>query len=70
MKKYVKDKYFCGIVIPSEKDKILEFKQSRKSNKLPYIIYAYVESLIRKIDGRENNSEKSSTTKIGEHIPC
>ena len=70
MKKYVEDKYFCGIVIPSEKDKILEFKQSRKSNKLPYIIYAYVESLIRKIDGRENNSEKSSTTKIGEHIPC
>ena len=27
MKKYVKIKDFCGIVMPSEKDKILEFNQ-------------------------------------------
>ena len=37
---------------------------------MPYLIYADVEALIRKIDGCENNPEKSSTTKIGEHIPC
>ena len=37
---------------------------------MPYIIYADIESLIRKIDGCANNPEKSSTTKIGEHIPC
>ena len=34
------------------------------------IIYADIESLIKKIDGCANNQEKSSTTKIGEHIPC
>ena len=37
-----------------------------KSDKMPFIIYADTESLIEKIDGCAN----SSTTKIGEHIPC
>ena len=30
MKKYVKNKDFCGIAMPSEKDNILEFKQNMK----------------------------------------
>ena len=37
---------------------------------MSYIIYADIISLIRKIDGCANDLEKSSTTKIGEHIPC
>ena len=41
-----------------------------KPDKMTYIIYADIESLIRKIYGRGNNPENSSTTKIGEHIPC
>ena len=36
---------------------------------MPYIIYADIESLIKKTDGYVNNPEKSSTTKIGEHLP-
>ena len=35
-----------------------------------YIIYADIESLIKRIDGCANNPEKSSTTKIGECIHC
>ena len=65
-----KNKDFWGIVMPSEKNEILEFKQYMKSDKMPYIIYDDIESLIRKIDGWESNPENSSTTKIGEHIPC
>ena len=34
------------------------------------VIYADIESLIKKIDGCANNPENSSTTKIAEHIPC
>ena len=56
--------------MPSEKDKILEFKQYMKSNKMPCIIYADTESLLSNIDAYANNPEKSSTTKIGEHISC
>ena len=71
MKKYVKIKMeFCGIVMPSEKDKILKFKQPLMTDKIPYIIYADLESLILKIDGCRNNPEKSTTTKIGEHNIC
>ena len=56
--------------MPSEKDKILEVNQYRKSDKMPYIIYADIESLIRKINGCANNPESSSTTKIDQHFPC
>ena len=41
-----------------------------KSDKMPCIIYTDIESLINKTDGCENNPENSSTTKIGEQIPC
>ena len=69
-KKVCKNKDFCGVVMPSEKDNILEFNQCMKSDKMPYIIYADIESLIRKTDGCANNLENSSTIKIREHIPC
>ena len=58
--------YFCETIMPSEKDNILEFNQFMKSDKIPYIIYGDIESLIRKwIDGCVNNAENSSVTKIG-----
>ena len=34
--------------MPSEKDKKLEFNQYMKSDKMPYIIYTDIESLIKK----------------------
>ena len=43
-KKVYKNKDFCGIVMPIEKKKILEFNQYMKSDKMPYIIYADLES--------------------------
>ena len=39
----------------SEKDIILEFTQYIKSDKIPYIIYTDIESLIKKIDECTNN---------------
>ena len=50
-------------------DKILEFNQYQKSDKIRFIIYADLESLIRKMNGFKNNHEKSSAVKICEHIP-
>ena len=41
---------FCDIVMPSEKDNILEFNQYIKPDEIPYIIYAEMKSLIKKID--------------------
>ena len=68
--KACKNKDFCGIVMPSEKDNILEFNQYMMSYKMPYIIYADIEYLIEKIDEWANNPENFLTTKISEHIPC
>ena len=64
-----KNEDLCEVSMTSEKDKILEFKQYMKSDKMPYIIYTDIESLMRKIDGCGNNPEKSSTMKIGGTIP-
>ena len=55
--------------MPSEKDKIWEFDQYTKSDKVLFIIYVDIESLIRKIDWFANNPENSSVTKIDEHTP-
>ena len=52
--------------MPSEKDNILKFNQYMKSDKMPFIIYSDLES----IDVCPNNTEKSSATKLGEHVPC
>ena len=41
-----------------------------KSDKMPYIIYDDIQSLIKKTVGYANNLENSSGTKIGEHISC
>ena len=43
-----KNKDLCLAEMPSENDNILEFNQYMKSEKMPYIIYAGVESLIKK----------------------
>ena len=54
--------------MPSDNTKILEFNQYEKSDKAPFIIYAELECIIKKIDGYKNNPENSSTTKVSKHI--
>ena len=53
----------------SEDTEILEVNQYQKSDKAPFIIYADLECLIEKVDECKNNPQKSSTTKVDEHIP-
>ena len=54
----------------SEKDNILKFNQCMKSDKISYFICANIVSVINKIVVCANSPEKSSTTKIGEHVHC
>ena len=68
-KKVCENKDFCNAVMPSEDTKILDFDQHHKSNKTTCIIYAGLESLIEKINGRKNDQEKSSATKVNKHVP-
>ena len=50
--------FFVEFVISTEVDNILEFNQYKKSDKMLYIIYANMESLINKIGGCTNYWEK------------
>ena len=56
--------------MPTQKNNTLKCNQYMKSDKAPRIIYADLESLMKKGNNCKNISKKSSTTKIGEHIPC
>ena len=53
----------------SEHTEILEFNQHQKSDEALFVIYADLDSFIENIDGCKTNPEKSSTTKVREHIP-
>ena len=56
--KLYKNKDYCGIATPSKKDDILKLNHQIKLDKIPYINYADLESLIKNIDGCQNNMEK------------
>ena len=43
--------------------------QREKSMKVPFIVYADLESLLEKMDTCHNNPEQSSTTRINKHTP-
>ena len=54
-------KNFRDVAMPSEDTKILEFSLHQKSDKTPSIIYANLESLIKRINKSKTNFEKQST---------
>ena len=55
--------------MPSPDNNIIKYNQGDKSLKLPFIIYADLECLLKKIDTCYNNPDLLSTTKINQHIP-
>ena len=53
--------------MPEENNKILKYNHGEKFMKVPFIIYADLESLLEKMSTCHNNLKKSSTTKINKH---
>ena len=47
-----------------KEDNVLRYNHGEKSMKVPFIIYANLQSWLEKINICHNDSEKSSTTKI------
>ena len=58
---------YCYIEMPNEDNKILKYNHGEKSMKVPFIIYADLESLLEKMSPYHNNPKNSSTTKINKH---
>ena len=53
--------------MPKGDDKILKYNHGEKYMKVPFIIYADLESLLEKTSTCHNNPKKLSTTKINKH---
>ena len=53
--------------MPKDDKNILKYNHEKKSMKVPFIIYANMESLLETIDTYHSNAENSSATKINNH---
>ena len=68
-KKICENHDYCNIEMPSPNNNLIKYNQGEKSLELPFIIYADLECLLKKIDTCYNNPDLLSTTKINQHIP-
>ena len=55
---------YCSVEMPNEDNKILRYKHREKSMKAPFIIYADLDSFLKKMSTCYESLEKSSTSKI------
>ena len=55
---------YCYVEMPEEDNKILKYNHGEKSMKVPFIIFADLESLLQKMNTCHNNPKKSLSTKI------
>ena len=64
-----KNQDYCYAEMFKKDNKILKYNHGKKSMKVPFFIYADMESLLEKMSTCHNNPKKSSTTKISKHTP-
>ena len=55
--------------MPTKVNNIIKYNHGEKSMKVPFVIYADLECLLKKMSTSINNPNESSTTEINKHIP-
>ena len=60
---------YCHEEMPTKDNNTIKYNHGEKSMKVPFIIYAYLESLLEKLSTCISNPNESSTTKINKHTP-
>ena len=68
-KKICENHDYCQVEMPTKNNNIIKYNHGEKSMKLPFVIYADLECLLKKMSTCINNPNESSTTKINKHIP-
>ena len=61
--KVCKDHDYCYVEMPDEDNKILKFNYREKSMRVPFIINADLECLLKEMHSCQNNLQKSYTEK-------
>ena len=64
-----KDHDYCYIEMPDKDNNILKYNPGEKIQRVPFIIYANLESLLENVSICQNDLNKSSTIKINKHTP-
>ena len=67
-KKICENHNYCNVEMPT-KDNIIKYNQGEKSIKLPFLVCADLEWLLKKMSMCQNNAKESSTTEINRHVP-
>ena len=57
----------CPMEMPEQA--ALKYNAREKSSKAPFVIYFYLEYVLKKVESCQNNPEKSYTGKIARHEP-
>ena len=68
-KKICENHDYCHVEMPTKDNNIIKYNQGEKSIKLPYVVHADLECLLKKMSTCQNNPRESSTTKINKHAP-
>ena len=55
--------------MPTKDNNTIKYNHGEKSIKLPFVVYADLKCLLKKMSTCCNNPEESSTTKINKHTP-
>ena len=67
--KLCNDHDYCYVEMPSDNNKILKYNHGEKSMRAPFVIYADLECLLKKMHSCQNNPKKSYTEKKNKHTP-
>ena len=68
-KKICENHDYCHIEMPAKNNNTIKYNHGEKSMKLPFVTYADLECLLKKMSACINNPNESSTTKINKHVP-
>ena len=68
-KKICENHDYCHVEMPTKNNNSIKYNHGEKSMKLPFVIYADLEYLLKKVSTCINNPNESSTTKINKHTP-
>ena len=68
-KKICENHNYCNVEMPTKDNNLIKYNQGEKSIKLPFVIYADLECLLKKMSTCQNNPNELSTTEINKHIP-
>ena len=65
--KICENRDYCHVEMPTKDNNTIKYNQGEKFIKLPFVVYADLECLLKKMSTCYNNPEKSSATKINKH---